>query len=616
MIPYINFDLKGCLIMCCADHGVSEEKVSAFDSEVTAQMVKNYLIDKGAAANAFSKYAQLDMITVDVGVKKDLNYKGLLNRKIDYGTKNITKGSAMTHEQMKRAVAIGMSLTSTLHDGGYNCFLLGEMGISNTTSSAAIVSMMLNLKPEEVTGYGTNISDEMYQHKIEVVRRAIEINERTRNPFDALKRVGGFEIATMMGIILEAQENNSLVILDGFNNSVAALLACLIEPKCRDNLIATHIGREPGHKYILDFLMLKPMLNLNLALGEAIGSSIIYKILKSKSIDADEDEIDDDEIEIDDDDEDDDFEIELSVYSESGADERYTQDEEEDFDINFKSMDDTNIAVTDRTFNFYLNTMPYLDRSSMDRCRQHMDELTKPVGSLGVLEEIVEQIAGISGEFQPASRLKTHLICFTNRIDEAKAFKNNYEDDDEEKFLEKNIFGAIYDSAEKFNIEMTLAQVKDGEYTKAFDFGRMTAEDISFKVPIIGIMAVGNEDLDYDAYELLNDDGSLKYDADEFLKYVPQSAKNLLSSVVGAIVAATHNSSLVIVDAGAVDIAARYLEKLLPATRPYILHAEKLIADGNELINGEAVNIGIEIVRASLYGISEMKTFKETGVNI
>ena len=288
-------DLKACTIICCADHGVAEENVSAYPKETTAQMVRNYVLSHGAAANAFANFLNSELIVVDIGVDSDLSdLHNIVNRKIAYGTQNITKGPAMMPEQATKSIRIGVEIVKTAAKAGYNCFLPGEMGIANTTSSAALTSVLLHRMPEEVTGRGTNISDERFQHKLEIVKKAIAVNQlnlKSKNKknknlaLEALYKLGGFEIGCMAGIIMGAWITHSLVIIDGFNSSVAALIACSIIPECRKNIMASHIGRENGHKYILEFLNLQPMLNLDLALGEAVGSSVALKILQKLDLD-------------------------------------------------------------------------------------------------------------------------------------------------------------------------------------------------------------------------------------------------------------------------------------------------------------------------------------------
>ncbi|MBR1396290.1 MAG: nicotinate-nucleotide--dimethylbenzimidazole phosphoribosyltransferase [Selenomonadaceae bacterium] len=396
------------------------------------------------------------------------------------------------------------------------------------------------------------------------------------------------------------------------------------------------------------------MLNLDLALGEAIGSSIAARILRNLDLnnthdtdyyydtetddtnDSDDSNDDEDEPEFDfnifgfdieendDDDDDENYDIELNIYNGEGVNHRFNNNAEEDeFSFSIKRMSSENISVTDRTFNFYLNTMPSLDKYAMEHCQSHIDNLSKPHGSLGVLEEIVVQCAGISGEELPSSRLKTNLICFTDKKDEADEIDDCIQNDEEPDI--ENPLADIMDIAESFDVGITFAVIDNSEdSTAVFDFGRMTAEDVSFKVPIIGISILSDisryEDITEEIREhLLTQDNKLKYEATEFLKHVPKSRRNLISGVIGAIIAAAHNSSLIIVDAGAVDIIARYLEKLCPAIRPYILHATKLVVNDKDYeddeLDGEVVCIAIEVIRAALHCINEMKTFKDTGVN-
>ena len=641
-----QFDnIKPCTIICCADHGVAEENVSAYPKETTMQMVNNYILSRGAAANAFANFIDSELIVVDVGVDADVNHlPNIVNRKIARGTQNITKGAAMTLEQAMKSINIGVEIAKTAAQAGYNCFLPGEMGIANTTSTAAITSLMLNLKPDEVTGRGSNISDERLAHKIEVIKKAIEVNKITctteaERAMQILASVGGFEIGCIAGIIIGAHATYSLAILDGFNTSVAALIACSLVPDCRNNIIASQIAREKGHKYVLDALRLTPILDLNLALGEAIGSSIALKILEKLNFndyydddygdyeEDDEDDTPDIDYVFDDDEEDDEddegYDIELNIYDGESSDQRfYDNDDDDEYSIEFEKMDSSNISVTDRTFNFYLHTMPRLDKSAMERCQSHIDNLSKPYGSLGMLEEIVVQIAGISGEELPSSKLKTTLLCFTDKVDEADELEECI-DNDEDTSMD-NPLTDIKDTAESFNVNITFAVIQnDEDPATAFDFGRMTAEDTSFRVPIIGISIssdiANNEDISEEMmHKLLTTDNKLKYNADDFLRYVPKHRRNLVGSIIGAIIAAAHNSSLVVVDAGAVDIIARYVEKLCPEARPYILHAARLVVNGDykqdDELDGEVVCIGIEIVRAALFAMNEMKSFKDTGV--
>ena len=277
--PSIFFSRK-CTVLACADHGVAANKISAFDENVTVQMIKNYLIHRGAAANVFSNFAESDLFVVDVGIKTDLKIPGLIDRKISYGTHDFSRESAMTRDQAVQSVEIGRDLVRKLSSEGYKIFLPAEMGIGNTTSSAAITSAICQLPPELVTGRGTNISDDRLRKKIQLVAKSIEINQPNSNDgIDVLQKVGGFELGCLAGVMVECAEKNLLVILDGFNTFAAALIAEKIRPDVKKILVASQISKEPGQKFAAEILDVNPCLNLNLRFGETSGSSIVAKFL-------------------------------------------------------------------------------------------------------------------------------------------------------------------------------------------------------------------------------------------------------------------------------------------------------------------------------------------------
>ena len=272
---------KKCTFIFCADHGVAQMNVSAYPQSTTAGMVKNYLVDKGAAANAFANFCHSELVVVDVGVNADISsLPNIVNRKIALGTGNIAEAPAMTRAQARRSIKVGKDLVEKAVKAGYNCFLIGEMGIANTTVAAAITATILETSPKKVTGRGSNISDACFKNKLKVVRKILQVHDP--DPMDAiavLAAVGGFEFGAMAGVILAAAKHDCVVILDGFNTAAAALLADLIDETACDCLIAAHLGRETGHREILDYLNLTPMFTLDLALGEAIGSSIAAHVL-------------------------------------------------------------------------------------------------------------------------------------------------------------------------------------------------------------------------------------------------------------------------------------------------------------------------------------------------
>ncbi len=656
---------KKCSFIFCADHGVAKENVSAYPQKTTADMVKNYLVDAGAAANAFAKFAYSELYVVDVGVNADIsNLPGLVDRKFSRGTKNIANGPAMTIEDAMQAIRIGKKLAEEAINAGCNCFLVGEMGIGNTTVAAAMTAAYLDLPPEKVTGRGTNIDDKKFKHKVEIVRRALEVNQPNNKKFlDVLIKVGGYEFAAMAGVIIAAFHHKCVVVLDGFNSAVAALVAEEILPRSKECLIASHIGREIGHKAILEHLGLKPIFNLDLALGEAIGSSIAARILDNlvyifvcgPDADFDGELVEEDtalenlkkQLGIDDiegldsvEDIQELFGDEIQI-EEIPVDFHVSEHRMESIELPFSTQtlniprnypmairimgedEEELVAATDRTFNFYLQTMPRLHDRPMNNCRDILDSLTKPKGSLGYLEEIAIQVAGIANEDCPTNKLRHAALAFTN-------FENCPSLIDPDNYNPKapgarrDISMDFSATTRTFGMKIFLGLVDPKENLNvAFNFGRNLAEEISFDTPIIAMTALSNllvEKLNENfTKKLLTKKGELRYTPEEFLQHVPKNYRVMTSSIIGAIVAAAHNSTLIVVDTGAIDVITRYLEKICPAVRPFILHSSQLIEyksdDGEPLgFDGEAACMGVEIVEAALAAINDMKTFDDTGV--
>lgn len=275
--------MKKCMILAAADHGVACRGISAYPVATTVQMTKNYLITKGAGANALANYCGADILVVDVGINADMKaVPGLVHRKIAYGTKDFTVGPAMSREEAVRAMQIGIDLVSEKIDDGYGVFSVGEMGIGNTTSSAAMTAVFCGLTPEEATGRGTNISDKRLQKKIDMVRAAIDKNQP--DPVDGIgvmAALGGFELATLTGVMLGAAARRRLVIIDGFNATAAALAAQRISRESIAYLMASHLSAERAHARALQELGLVSSIDLGFRLGEASGASIQMKILDS-----------------------------------------------------------------------------------------------------------------------------------------------------------------------------------------------------------------------------------------------------------------------------------------------------------------------------------------------
>ncbi|MDI6758116.1 MAG: nicotinate-nucleotide--dimethylbenzimidazole phosphoribosyltransferase [Candidatus Omnitrophota bacterium] len=265
-----------------ADHGVTEEEVSAFPKEVTAQMVFNF-VKGGAGINVLARYAGAKVIVVDMGVRVDLgNHSGLIIKKIGYGTKNIAKGSAMSREEAIASIEAGIEVFEAEYNEGIDIVGTGDMGIGNTTASSAITSVITASPLEDVTGKGTGIDDKTLVKKIEIIKKAIGVNKPdAKDALSVLSKVGGFEIGGIVGVILAAVAKRVPVVIDGFISGAAALIAYQLKPEVKDFIIASHCSVEKGHKIILDYLGLKPILNLDLRLGEGTGAALGMGIIEA-----------------------------------------------------------------------------------------------------------------------------------------------------------------------------------------------------------------------------------------------------------------------------------------------------------------------------------------------
>ena len=266
---------RGVVFTFAADHGVTLEGVSAYPREVTPQMVLNFLRG-GAGVNVLAKHAGVDVRVVDIGVDYEFGaVPGLLARKVMKGTNNLAVTSAMTRSQTEQAVMIGVELATEAAREGIGLIGTGEMGIGNTTPSAAITAVMTSRPVADVTGRGTGIDESSRQHKIAVIERALDLHRPDMmDPLDVLTKVGGLEIAGLAGLILGAAAARVPVVLDGFIAGAAALIAVGLQPLCREYLIASHRSVEQGHRVVLDHLRLKPLLDLDLRLGEGTGACL------------------------------------------------------------------------------------------------------------------------------------------------------------------------------------------------------------------------------------------------------------------------------------------------------------------------------------------------------
>lgn len=271
------------VIICAGDHGVAEEGVSAYPAEVTRQMVRNFL-SGGAAINVIARQNGVAVTVVDVGVAAELPAQPpLIAAKIAPGTQNMSRGPAMTEAQAIQAVATGIRVVNQIRaEQGLDLLLLGEMGIGNTTPAAAIASVLLGCPAAEVVGRGTGLDEAGLARKIEVVERALQHNQPDpANALDLLAKVGGFEIGTLVGLCLAAAALRLPILLDGYITTSAALLAASLAPATGAFFIAAHRSQERGHQAMLAHLGLRPLLDLELRLGEGTGAALAVPLLEA-----------------------------------------------------------------------------------------------------------------------------------------------------------------------------------------------------------------------------------------------------------------------------------------------------------------------------------------------
>jgi nicotinate-nucleotide--dimethylbenzimidazole phosphoribosyltransferase len=264
------------------DHGVTKEGVSAYPSEVTPQMVYNFLRG-GAAINVLARQVGAKVIVADLGVASTLErHPELKDKKVAMGTHNMAEGPAMSRQEAIRSIEAGMELVEEELTRGIDILGTGDMGIGNTTPSSAITAALTGADVATVTGRGTGLDDEGWRRKVKVIQKVLEVNHpNPKDAIDVLSRVGGFEIGGIAGLILAGASYGVPVVLDGFISGAAALVAASLAPQVKPYLIASHQSVEEGHKKILEYLGLNPLLNLDLRLGEGTGASLGISLVEA-----------------------------------------------------------------------------------------------------------------------------------------------------------------------------------------------------------------------------------------------------------------------------------------------------------------------------------------------
>ena len=523
------------VVISCADHGVAAESVSAYPPETTLNMMCNYLIARGGAANAAANYANANLIVADLGVNTEhTDIHGLLHHSIARGTANMTKGPAMTRAQAIQSIETGIAIANDCANRGDRCILPGEMGISNTTSSAAMVAAFLELTPEEVTGRGANISDARLAHKVEIVRRALDVNRPDpHDGLDVLAKVGGFELGCIAGLILGAAARRMLVILDGANTTSAALVAHALAPNCVHYLLASHASlTEHSHPHALHHLGLTPMLRLDIRLSEAAGSSIVLRTLGQM----------------------------LKVWE--------TIDTSPEETIHRPPIGSlcSPLPPLRRGKLICRNAMPPPpNQSSMSACQYRLDNLAKPIHSLGYLEWISVQLAGVMHCERPPLDTQAALLLIT----ESEALPE----------VLVRILSALTD-------------------TRGIPVHILTSHD--------------SEDAYAAAYRLARSSPILILGTDEH-----KASAAITDALTDALHGAAVGGSLILPGDARTDRLAHKTEANSPALTPHLLHVlPDMLTIDTELTAGIAGIFGLDILHAALHVVNDMKTFTETGVAV
>jgi nicotinate-nucleotide--dimethylbenzimidazole phosphoribosyltransferase len=277
--PQVDISKK-CIIIMCADNGIVEENITQTDSSITYTVAKN-MAENSSNVNLMAKLSNVDSFTVDIGmnatVEDGLN---IIDRKVSHGTKNFLKAPAMTMEQCTQAILTGIEMVEMVKSKGYNIIATGEMGIGNTTTSSALVSVLLGVEPSIVTGKGAGLSDSGLKRKIEVIREGIAKHHPDSNaPLEVLSKLGGYDICGMVGVFLGGAIYRIPIVIDGLISAVSALIAYRLSPSTVDFMLPSHIGKEPAMKLVMQELGLNPIIHANMHLGEGTGAVCMFPIL-------------------------------------------------------------------------------------------------------------------------------------------------------------------------------------------------------------------------------------------------------------------------------------------------------------------------------------------------
>ena len=272
---------KKAIVIFSSDNGVCEEGVASAPQSVTAMQTINFL--RGITGiGVLARVNNCDLKVIDIRIKGEINYPGLIIKKIRKGTSNIAKGEAMTLEEANEAINIGIEIAHELKKQGYDIIGTGEMGIGNTTSSSSVLIALTNCDIDEAVGRGAGLKDDQLTLKKQVIKKIIEVNSpNSEDPLDVLHKVGGFDIAGMVGLYLGAKKYDLPIVIDGYISAVAALIAYRIDPETKNYMFPSHISKEQGYNIAMSELGLNPMLNLSMRLGEGSGCPFAINIIEN-----------------------------------------------------------------------------------------------------------------------------------------------------------------------------------------------------------------------------------------------------------------------------------------------------------------------------------------------
>ncbi len=270
---------KRAVVVMSSDNGVFEEGVASSPQEFTAILTES--MAKGITGVAtLAKFVNAEIVTVDIGLKSDFSHENVINKKIAYGTKNFTKETAMTYEEAVKSIEIGIEIGDKLYSEGYDILGTGELGIGNTTTSAAVLSALSGLEVDITCGKGAGLTEEQYIDKKNAITKGLNLHKPNKeDPIDVISKVGGFDIGGMCGLYLSAAKNRKPIVMDGFISSAAALCAVKLNSAVKDYIIPSHLSDEPGSKYMFKELELEPMLNLKMRLGEGSGCPLAFQVI-------------------------------------------------------------------------------------------------------------------------------------------------------------------------------------------------------------------------------------------------------------------------------------------------------------------------------------------------